>query len=42
VEVHSTGFGRLAKTCVAALFSSFRCLTGRNPETTTLFVKWTT
>jgi hypothetical protein len=26
MEVHSTGFAELAKTCVAALFSSFRCV----------------
>ena len=42
VEVHSTGHAGLAKTCVAAFFSSFRCLRRRNRETTTLFVKRTT
>jgi hypothetical protein len=26
MEVHSTGFAGMAKTCVAAFFSSFRCL----------------
>ena len=42
MEVHSTGSDGMAKTCVAAFFSSFCCLGGRNRETTTLFVKRTT
>ena len=42
VEVHSTRHAGLAKTCVAAFFSSFRCVGKRNRATTTLFVKRTT
>ncbi|MGO9916895.1 MAG: hypothetical protein ACLQIB_19620 [Isosphaeraceae bacterium] len=42
VEVHSTRPAELAKACVAALLSSFRCLTPEARITTTLFVKRTT
>jgi len=42
VEVHSTRPAELAKACVAALLSSFRCLTPEARITMTLFVKRTT
>jgi len=42
VEVHSTRLAELAKACVAALLSSFRCLTPKARITTTLFVERST